>query len=858
LTQIGVNKFNRQCALEMEGFALGIDRYLNVMRKIQNDAEKDNTILTPEQRLMNGYISTAALMLKKKIIKKQKGNKLFHEIKSFYKNYDPTRLVFITIRYCLNCDPKNNALVGLCVGLGKHIEKDYEYLKLQEIAPGYLTEVERNLRSSHIKHRQKVLDHVINKVKYEDENGEVIQGIRHLNWSDEKRFHYGKFLIECLTEVKPKFFNITHQTKMKRISNAKYGFAGQAKFLVFEKTDELIDLLHKAHGELCIMAPLVYPFIVVPKEWTSAYGGGFHTQYKSLRTKILRTRNKKAIKIASVHGIDDILSTLNIIQKTKWRINKRVLKVMDDCNNIGKGYGGLPVWEDEDIEIDGKFPLKEQVKDHWKDDDFAELKKAKDEEVLEWLAVKAIAHDMFNRARSKRESLLWKLRVANKFKDEPELYFTWNCDYRGRIYCYQPYINPQMDDSGKALIEFAEGKTLGKHGLKHLCIHGANVFGFDKAPLEDRVQWVKDHEMEILNSADNSIDGMGFWMDADKPFNFLAFCYEYADFRRNPDSFKSHLPVQQDGTCSGLQHYSALLRDSIGGKVVNLTAALEKADVYGEVAKIVNEMLMDDILKGGTNAQLAKAWKDIGVDRKICKRNVMTFCYGATRTGFTSQLIEHVLKEGLKFSGKVKTFKACNYLGGLNWLAIEKTLVKSVEAMEFLQKTAFLMGKANLDLCWNSQIDLRVNQDYMKTESKQMDTYWGSVRIRPRFAHNKPKEKNAVGSRNGIAPNFIHSMDASHLMLTALKCYEKGITAFSFIHDSFGTHAGDMETMSQILRETFNEMYSEDLLAKFVDDIRTQIPPELGEDFEKIVTEYKPEMGSLDVKCVLASPYFFS
>jgi len=85
-----------------------------------------------------------------------------------------------------------------------------------------------------------------------------------------------------------------------------------------------------------------------------------------------------------------------------------------------------------------------------------------------------------------------------------------------------------------------------------------------------------------------------------------------------------------------------------------------------------------------------------------------------------------------------------------------------------------------------------------------------------------------------------------------------GITAFSFIHDSFGTHAGDMETMAKILRETFVEMYSEDLLEKFVADLRLQVPDELSEEFEKIVAELKPQMGSLDVSCVLTSPYFFS
>lgn len=856
MTQIGVDeKFERQCALELDSYALGIDRYLDNMVKIHDNKDKDNTVLTPEQRLMKGYIESVTNTLNEKVYNKARGSQIFYEMRKFYKKFDTVRLSFLTIRYCLNCDPKNNALVGLCVGLGKHIEKDYEYFSLQEKAPAFLSQVERNLKSSHIHHRQRVLDHAIKKVEYTDENGTERTGIQKLNWTDEKRFYYGKFLIECLTQAKPKFFNIKHQAKIKRLSNAKYGFAGQAKCLVFEKTDECIDMIHKAHDKLADMAPLVYPFIIKPKEWTSAKGGGFWTQYKSLRTKILRTRNKNAIKVADEHGLESVTAALNIVQATKWRINKRILDIIDQVDKADLGIGDIPVQENERIEVDGCFPLEEDHK--WSDEEFKQKKAEKDYELLRWIARKAVAHDLFNRQRSKRQSLIWKLRIAKQFKDEPELYFVWNCDYRGRIYCYQPFINPQVDDSGKALIEFAEGKPLGEHGLKHLMIHGANVYGHDKDTLSGRVQWIKDHEAEILNSADRPLDGMGFWQDADKPFCFLAFCFEYADYKHNPDTFESRLPVQQDGTCSGLQHYSALLRDDVGGQAVNLNPADEKADVYAEVALIVNQILSEDLLKGGDDGKYAKAWLEVGVDRKICKRNVMTFCYGATRTGFTQQLIDFILKEGIRLQD-VDNFKACNYLGGINWSAIEQTLVKSVEAMEFLQKTAFLMAKANMDICWNNEVDFRVNQDYVKTTSKRVNTYWGNTRIQPQFSHDKKGEKNAVGSRNGIAPNYIHSLDASHLMLTALKCAKEGIASFSFIHDSFGTHAADMEAMARILRETFVEMYSEDLLSKFVDDVRQQLPNELLADFEQIVQDYKPKMGSLDITAIQDSSYFFS
>jgi DNA-directed RNA polymerase len=298
------------------------------------------------------------------------------------------------------------------------------------------------------------------------------------------------------------------------------------------------------------------------------------------------------------------------------------------------------------------------------------------------------------------------------------------------------------------------------------------------------------------------------------------------------------------------------LRDDVGGNVVNLTPTEEKSDVYAEVAIVVNRILNKDLQEGGDKGKYAKMWLDVGVDRKICKRNVMTFCYGATRAGFTQQLISLDLKENLGLPID-SVMQACNYLGGVNWTAVAETLVKSVEAMKLLQKLAFFMAKRNYDVQWSNSVGLRVTQDYRKTKTKQIETWWGGIKIYPSIVE-LTNQKDTVGSRNGIAPNYIHSLDASHLMLTAMKCAEEGVTSFSFIHDSFGTHAADMETMSRILRETFVEMYSENLLDKFIVDVREQLYPEHQEDYDKLVNEFKPEMGSLDIQDVKGSLYVFS
>ena len=53
----------------------------------------------------------------------------------------------------------------------------------------------------------------------------------------------------------------------------------------------------------------------------------------------------------------------------------------------------------------------------------------------------------------------------------------------------------------------------------------------------------------------------------------LAACMEIRDALASgdPTLYHSHLPVQMDGSCNGLQHYAALSRDAVGGRAVNLT-----------------------------------------------------------------------------------------------------------------------------------------------------------------------------------------------------------------------------------------------------------------------------------------------
>lgn len=107
---------------------------------------------------------------------------------------------------------------------------------------------------------------------------------------------------------------------------------------------------------------------------------------------------------------------------------------------------------------------------------------------------------------------------------------------------------------------------------------------------------------KILDSADNPLTGKMWWAESEEPWQTLACCMEIANAHRAPDpeQYRSHFPVHQDGSCNGLQHYAALGRDRAGAFSVNLTNSTLPQDVYSAVATLVEEQRVKDAEKGIT------------------------------------------------------------------------------------------------------------------------------------------------------------------------------------------------------------------------------------------------------------------
>lgn len=139
------------------------------------------------------------------------------------------------------------------------------------------------------------------------------------------------------------------------------------------------------------------------------------------------------------------------------------------------------------------------------------------------------------------------------------------------------------------------------------------------------------------------VQGKRWWLGAEDPWQCLASCVELVQALRseNPEGYISHLPVHQDGTCNGLQHYAALGGDVDGAIQVNLLPSERPQDVYSGVARLVIKAVEKDAEEKNIPAAKILAGR---ITRKVIKQTVMTNVYGVTFVGAREQ-IENRIKE---------------------------------------------------------------------------------------------------------------------------------------------------------------------------------------------------------------------
>jgi DNA-directed RNA polymerase len=639
--------------------------------------------------------------------------------------------------------------------------------------------------------------------------------------------------------------------------------------------------------------PVLWPSAEKPKDWEGFTGGASNDARINGVITVLRTNHRDtqaAVKHAIKAGtMQPALDALNVLQSTAFKINTKVLDVIKECSGFKVDVKGLVP---EDLKVDEK------------------------PNAFAWGAMTEAQQRLWKTQRGEKrrtnsgylcDRVLYALdmKIAESLSGLDAFYTPMNLDWRGRVYGLS-HFNFQREDRVRALFLFSEGLPIGEEGLRWLKIHTANTGDFgkiSKRPLEERVQWCDTYRQQIMNIALEPLVHTE-WMQADKPFLHLAACFELSAALEQGSSYVTHLPTSYDGSCSGLQHLAAMTR-AMEGSMVNLTPSKLPQDVYQQVADDTCEQIKLDLTctpegiiasaeaakkRPPTHEGSVKQANDIramaqlfldydGNWRNLVKRNVMTYSYSSRKFGMASQqqvdLIEPLAREVLEGKRKEHPFvgfeygpyskegvqqpsKAARYIAGRVFEAIEKRITKPAEAMKFLQSIAKAMAHEGKPVCWTTPVGLPWINRYHEPDTTTVKLYLidSGVKERVRFnvAVGSKKEIDKAKAANGVAPNFVHALDASHLLLVANAALAGGIRSVATVHDSFGCLAPQATRFNAIIREQFELMYSKhDVLAEILERACADLTP-ANRNRLPIV----PERGSLDLKEILNADFAFA
>jgi DNA-directed RNA polymerase len=605
------------------------------------------------------------------------------------------------------------------------------------------------------------------------------------------------------------------------------------------------------------MHPVYQPMVTRPNPWTDFNTGAYNDQRVAKTVPLMVTLNRKQrllVDEAAKVGAP-FVRALNAVQDVPVMINSKVLDVLEHCFVSGIAIGkvpGLPVAVPKGLE--GKVMAK-MIKDN-------------------------------GAVRAKRNAIRSVIAEAKKYVGTP-FYQPHTLDWRGRVYA-RPGFNHQRADFAKGLYELANGEVLNADGVYWLKWHVATTGAFkvdgvavDKMAHIDRVQWTNANLWMVRAIAEDPIASLNLWKDADSPFCFLAACIALQGYFDAPETYVCHIAVAVDGSCSGLQHFSALLRDPEGGSYVNLLPSALPGDVYREVAKLVLPMVQED-LTDPEKAEFAQKWLDYGIDRKVAKRATMTFVYGSKQKGFADQLVEDIIDvegKGREIFGTdwATQVPAAHYLAAHIMTAVKATVKAASDAMEWLQKVAGILARHNLPVRWVTPLGLPVENAYYKPNTKRVQTtLWNRAlnvptTYTPKVTVGFTKELLEHKQRNSIAPNVVHSLDSAHLMSVVLKSVDNGISDFLLIHDSFAALPNQMPRFNALIRDAFVELYEHneplnEILSNAVEDLMALVTAcEDADGMKKLQKSMQdlgklgiPAKGTLNLEDVKQSAYAFA
>ena len=715
----------------------------------------------------------------------------------------------LTVLKCIyHAENKKSYLSYIAHAVGKAIEDEQKIYIFKQQHADLLHTMRNDIGRTHLDKQKLELHRVQRTWKEQDHLWE--------SWGNKALMHIGMRVIRAILAVMDEYILLKRITTPARREQTLVPSKAMHEFLA-EHTEYIL-------GTTVTSQPCIEP----PLDWecnNREITGGFHTLEMSNNRPYVKFKAKEQKDWFFDHIPHRHIKAVNYIQGVGHKINENVLELIKISSTNGLFPEHIPHL------VPPNFPAKpedELLYDQWKKDRFNLVRLNK-------------------RRITKLAGLQRVISTAETLRDR-EFWCVHSSDFTGRIYCSSGSLSIQSTDYVKALIQFSKGKPLGRTGLLWLAVHGANTYGYNTDSFSGRYRWVMDNMERIRDAAlePTGSTGKSFIGNAKHPFQFYAFCCEWTEAHSkqgNPEAFISHLPVAIDGSGNGFQHYSALLRDQTGATRTNLTRNQLPEDVYTHIAGKLKDLLTHE-----SDNPLAATLLKGGIDRDLIKVPVMTIPYGISIRGLSLELYSYLNDNAEKYSlieGDLKNWTLITYLTEKLLEVVTAEIPAPSIVMKWLQGIAQSISMEDHLIKWISPIGFPVCQPYMRYRENEIQTELnGTKRI---VYKDKAIGVERKKSKVALAPNFIHTLDSSHLVLVALRCEEKDDMDIQVIHDELATHAADMIYLHRFVQEEFYELHSPNILS----DFRKQMQ-ELIDYIKK-----HPEQGSYRIEEVLSAPHLF-
>ena len=568
-------QIEEQVQLERDQIRLGLKRLAENTQKLEEKSYASATVY--------GVASIDALLPKlverieetvEYAIKRGKTGAHFKEIRQYLVDVEPLAAAAIALKITFDkvfsVKQGSDQATSVCESIGSAVEAECQMRHYERCAPGLLNTLKKNYwhRSCGTHQKLVVIRTLMNRCDVAEWKP----------WGAANRVKLGGWLLDCIIQTSNWFDRVTKQEGKKRVN-----------YIV--PTPEFIAIKEKVIQDSELFAPLAWPMLIEPNDWTNERAGGY------LLNEVMRGHDMvRRGDPTSIQG-ETPLNFLNKIQKVAFRLNPFIVGVAEELSRLERSVGKfLPI-------IHHDLPAKPA--------DIAENYDSRKDYRRRAAEVMNLNAQEFKRSCRTRMTM----EAVQRFKNVERFFVPWSFDYRGRAYPIPAFLTPQDTDFGKSLLRFADESFMTPEAESWLAFQVATCYGLDKATMAERLEWTHNNFTLITRVATDPIGSLPEWEAADEPWQFLASCEEFYHCVIAADRQFTGSMIATDATCSGLQILAGLARDKSTARLVNVLPGDKPADAYKVVAEKAKPNCPERLQPY--------------MDRKTVKRVVMTVPYNA-------------------------------------------------------------------------------------------------------------------------------------------------------------------------------------------------------------------------------------